>query len=882
MSGRERHTVHLICHTHWDREWYLPEAAFRPRLVSAVADLFTVLEREPDARFVLDGQTVLLDDVHAVIPGWRSRSAAAAQSGQLDVGPWYILADELVPSGESMIRNLLEGNRDARDHGRRMDVLYSPDAFGHPSTLPTLASEFGIGAGVVWRGLAPASGRDTDLYWWNGPDGTRLLLYHLPPSGYEIGAGLLEPEDRLASEWSRIKPIVTGRAATAEVAVFVGADHHAPPSDPVAIRDVLRRLDPTCDFRLSSLSEYFAAVRQAASVDRCRAMSGELRWSFGHTWTLPGARAVRSRMLRRFGATELLLLRKAECLAALVPRSTGHVLHELVGAARRTLLQCQFHDTLCGCCSDLVAREQGTRLTTVASLSDEISRAALHRITGHDPDLARTAPGAAQPAMILWNPAARLRGGIVTAVVTVFRRDIFVGPPTQRIARTGEGFAPFALSTPDGTPMPVQVLSVMRGLERIDAAHHYPDLDEVDRVTIAFAAPTVPGLGIAILTPIAFPADPAPTDLEVSATRLANRFVEVHCERDGRVDLVDRRSGEHYRDILRMVDERDLGDTYTPDIAPDDPLPLAPTGVPRVLAAGPLVGAIDTAMIVNHSTGRITVRRILILHAESPVLRIRLEVDNQARDHRLRIAIPVGAGSNLTSGAAFGFEDRSPADVDLRRFPAEHPLRTAPAQRFAAVSEGNRGVALFCPGFFEYEWTDRTLSLTLIRSVGELSKPDLRTRPGHAGWPIATPEAQEPGLHAIEFAITPIDHDDGLRIDALEALWEEIFLPLQPDFIRAFTGKVGTSPVIGAGLEGDGLVFSACKHAESGDGVVLRCYNPSPTPVRGRWIMASPLAAAMRIRADETAIESLAITSAGVEIVAPPRALVTVLVQFAA
>src|ERR687891_2944258 len=165
-------TYHLIPHTHWDREWYLTRAAFLCRLVPALDDLIGRLETEPGFRaFVLDGQTVLLEDYLAVRPEMEARARALVSEGRLQVGPWYVLADELIPSGESLLRNLLAGRADAEKVGGRLDVLYSPDAFGHPAIWPALAAEVGIRYGVLWRGLGGEAGQEGDLYRWHAPDG---------------------------------------------------------------------------------------------------------------------------------------------------------------------------------------------------------------------------------------------------------------------------------------------------------------------------------------------------------------------------------------------------------------------------------------------------------------------------------------------------------------------------------------------------------------------------------------------------------------------------------------------------------------------------------------------------------------------------------------
>src|SRR3989441_261436 len=180
---------HLIAHTHWDREWYLPQAAFQARLVGVLDDLIERLRADAGYRsFLLDGQTVLVADYLRARPERESDLKALVKTGRLQVGPWYVLADELIPSGEALVRNLLLGAADAERWGARLDVLYSPDAFGHPAILPTLAREFGLRAGVVWRGVGGGRGQERGLYPWGGAGGEEIPLWPPPPPGHEIGA----------------------------------------------------------------------------------------------------------------------------------------------------------------------------------------------------------------------------------------------------------------------------------------------------------------------------------------------------------------------------------------------------------------------------------------------------------------------------------------------------------------------------------------------------------------------------------------------------------------------------------------------------------------------------------------------------------------------
>src|SRR4029450_11715860 len=102
-------TMHLVPHTHWDREWYEPFQRFRLRLVDLVDDVLERAEADPRFCFTFDGQTAMLEDYLEIRPEGGARLAALVASGQLAVGPWRILSDEFLVSGETLVRNLEAG-----------------------------------------------------------------------------------------------------------------------------------------------------------------------------------------------------------------------------------------------------------------------------------------------------------------------------------------------------------------------------------------------------------------------------------------------------------------------------------------------------------------------------------------------------------------------------------------------------------------------------------------------------------------------------------------------------------------------------------------------------------------------------------------------------
>lgn len=145
----------IVPHTHWDREWYVPFEVFRLRLGRVVDGVLDVLERdEAFSCFTLDGQAVVLEDYLEVRPEEEARLRALLAAGRLEVGPWYVLADELLVGGEALVRNLLVGRRVCRRFGVEPTAVgYAPDSFGHPSQLPQVLAGFGIGTfffSAVW------------------------------------------------------------------------------------------------------------------------------------------------------------------------------------------------------------------------------------------------------------------------------------------------------------------------------------------------------------------------------------------------------------------------------------------------------------------------------------------------------------------------------------------------------------------------------------------------------------------------------------------------------------------------------------------------------------------------------------------------------------
>jgi alpha-mannosidase len=397
-------------------------------------------------------------------------------------------------------------------------------------------------------------------------------------------------------------------------------------------------------------------------------------------------------------------------------------------------------------------------------------------------------------------------------------------------------------------------------------------------------------MGIAILDAVEIASPPQGTAWQ-KGRMLGNEFLELTVGTNGSLHLRDRRNHQQFRDLLVMESSGDVGDTYTYCAPRRDRLHRArgPVRI-RSLASGPLVSALEVRWRMTAGRGMQGERHgsvgftlVVSLYTGCPTVRCTLELDNRASNHRLRARFHSGvAGMSAVAGAPFGVEARGPLDHTTRKYARETPVATAPAQRFVAHAAGSRGLALFAPGFFEYE-LDRKgdLLFTVLRAIGDLSRGDLSTRPGHAGWPTPTPLAQGHGTERLQLAFAPITSSELSSGTVLPELWEDLFLPVHGIWLRQATPLA--PPPIDIRLEGYGLVFSALKPAERGDAMVLRCYNATAKPTAGLWHFGQPVSSARRARADERPLHDIRLGEGGhsVPFHATPHEIVTIVVSLA-
>ena len=904
-------------HTHWDREWWTTRRDFSVRLADLLDRLLDILDAdEAFTTFVLDGQTVVLEDYLELRPDQRERLAARIREGRIHVGPWYVLADTLIPGGESAIRNLWLGRRVCR----WLDVPstgvgYLPDQFGHAAQLPQILRGFGIDGAVVWRGFgAPPPGPGTDPnaadllhsppadrpyyprvhgrgrfpdemqaeFWWEAPDGSRVLAVYLAHEYYVSHAADDALDD--ADEWERwrgrmdaIVDYLRPYATAARVLVPYGGDHL--PVDPRLPR-LLERLNEETDTRFSqgSLAGYLEDVRSEA--DRVTVVwHGEGR-AFGRkAHLLPGVTSTRMPLKQLNREAEVTLERHAEPMQALSWMLGGRYEASSLWAAWRLVVQNQPHDSITGCSIDEVHRQNVARFEEAIDLGRFMALRGGERIasrvtTSGVPDGAR--------AFLVMNPLGFARTDAARLLVDP---SLEVTPGSWSLRDDEGGEVPFQVQpvTERRTALPnrswTEVAFVAVDVPSLGYRRYHLAPREA-RARRAWALDhTV--LGIVARDKGAMLAG----DLAVGPARLENRHLVVEVDpRDGSLAVTDRSTGERYEGLGVLEDGGDAGDEYnyswpvgdvtytTRDVRPALRwLEVGPARATlRVTWAWPLPASLtDDRRSRSGELVEMPVHADVTLHAGVRRVDFRIHGDNVVRDHRLRLRLPLGAAVEVSKAeSAFTVVERPVAVDAVERGSAEPAVPEFPQQSFTSIDAAGRGLTVANRGLPEASVLDDghgTLTVTLLRCVGFLSRGDLLTRIEGAGPSMPTPDAQLQGPFSAELSIIPhagswtdaaahrAAHAFNARLAAVELPGAR---PLTDPWRSEPAIEGDVLPAAGSLLDVHGPVeVTAVKRAEDRDELIVRLLNQSDGPARARLRPMRQVAAARRLRIDEEPAE---------------------------
>ncbi|WP_061030866.1 mannosylglycerate hydrolase [Vibrio splendidus] len=824
--------VHITPHMHWDREWYFTTEESRILLVNNMEEIMNRLESDPEYKYyVLDGQTAVLEDYFAIKPENTERVKALVEAGKLIIGPWYSQTDTMQVSGESIVRNMMYGIRDCMKFGDAMKIGYLPDSFSMSSQLPMIYNGFDITRAMFWRGCSERHGTNKTEFLWQSNDGSEVTAQVLP-LGYAIGKYLPQDEEGLRARLDKYFPVLEKPSVTKDILVPNGHDQMPIQKDIFEVMDKLREIYPDREFSMSRYEEVFEKVE--AARDQLDTIKGE----FNDGKYMRVHRTISStRMDIKLIHAEIenKIVNILEPLASIAWTLGFEYHHGLIEKMWKESMKNHAHDSIGCCCSDKVHAEILNRYILADDMATNLIHFYKRKIVDHMPDHG----GCDKLAMFNLSPYEREE--VVNTTITIRAQE-------------------FSIFDENENP----VAYFIQDKRQIDPGKvdrqivHYGNYDPFMEFDIQIKR-TVPAMGFTTLH-IQGNEKGAVKVAEQKDYLLENEYYRINVNDNGTLTIFDKETAQVFDQVLRLEDGSDDGDEY--DYSPSrqewllysDEFPVETSidhqgfqSVANIAFRMKVPANLTEREERTGQNGFVEAQCQVVLKQGSRRIEVRMELDNQADDHRVRVLVPTPfVSETVVADNQFGCITRPTNDPAMAVWEEEKwkeaPVPVYQLMNFAALENGKAGMAIMSNGLREFEVIASqgddnrdTFALTLFRGIGVLGKEELLLRPGRpSGIKIPTPDSQVRGKLVCEFTLCGFsgNHiDANIMAQARDNVTQiECYNKIPYNAMKLNVGEQNLPMNFSLlSKQQAGAVLSVLKKAEDEDALIMRVYNPAET-----------------------------------------------------
>lgn len=665
------HRVSAVGHAHIDTAWLWPLRETVRKCARTFSTVLALMERYPEYRFVVS-QAQQLAWMRDHYPDLWTRLRARIAEGRIEpTGSMWVEADCNIPSGESLVRQIVHGKRFFLDElGVETEDVWLPDVFGYSAALPQIMR---LG-GVRWFLTQKLSWNQYNVlphhsFLWEGIDGSRVFT-HFPPAdtyGAKMEVGELRYGVRNFRDHDR---------SDRSLYLFGWGDGGGGPTDEML--ESARRLADSDGLPRLTMEGPRAFFTAAEAETRDPAVwVGELYLEL-HRGTYTSQAAVKAGNRRGEQA-----LHDAELWAAL-DTGADYPAGRLDEAWRLLLLH-QFHDIIPGSGIHWVYADAARDHARVRAEADAVAEAALGRHAAAVDTAGRRRP------VVLFNPLSHRRREVVTVPAPAGPAGVGGADPEGAGAEVAVG--------PDGrrTPAQRQASGELRFVAEVPAC----------------------GFAVYDLAPAAGgPADDGDEPATAGPRHLQNGRLRVEFDDDGLLrSVVDRVAGREvlapgrrgnlfqlHPDYPNFYDAWDV-DRFAFDRVED----LVAAESVELVEDGPVVAALRTV----RTTGRSRIEQVVSLHRDAPYVDFVTTVDWHEDNRLLKVAFPVAVHSHrATYEIQFGHVER-PTHANTSWDEARFEVC---GHRWADLSEPGYGVALLNDAKYGYDIRANVLRLSLLRA----------------------------------------------------------------------------------------------------------------------------------------------------------------------
>ncbi len=775
--------VRIISHTHWDREWYLNSPYTNEWLIPFFDSLFTMLEKEPEYQFVLDGQLSMIDDYfdelrkkNIAVYQYKNLIRKYAKEGRLFVGPYYLQPDWQLVSDESLVRNIVIGSKMAQELGKCMNVGWMLDNFGQISQTAQLHKEAGLEGIFVWRGVEMDPHNVKSEFIWEAPDGTQLPCVYLLNS-YRNVMRLAEFSDimkkRVDSEVEKLKPFMV----SSNILMMNGYDQEIVPDDiqPYIRSGILN--DEEKVVTQSNPEEYLQCV--LAENPSLPTLHGAL-YSGRFISVFPGVMSARMYLKQQNDIAQKTIEKFAEPIATLDFLLGKGYDQTFFTNAWKVLLKNHPHDSICGVSIDDVHSDMERR-------TDLFHQMLTPQIESHIQSIADSidTSSLSDANYFVYNPSFYKRKSIVE-----------IEGKTRFVETEGMGYTYVNTDETVEKKVFIDDMKIYNSLIEI-TINENGSFDLLDKETNKSHT----GLGV----------------IEDSGDA-GDEYNYSYPTKDTYFHSTDFKILELEKRETDLIAEITL--TYEMNL----PKELSKDRSSR-----------STEML------SLPIKTTYTVEAESKAVKIKTTLLNTVKDHIMRVLFPSDIQAEHTfAGSPFDVVQRpiKIADYDENDIPENvrkvivgareaKPNTIFLCKDFVDISDSKQGLSVFSKGLPEYTvYPERnTIALTLFRAVNWIAT-EINTRIGDAGPLIYTPEAECLREMTFEYAVYPHagNYEAGEVVRKADSF--------NTDLLTFVTDKhSGTLPLSKAFFEvidpSNNIKVTACKKAEDSNAVLIRMYNAS-------------------------------------------------------
>lgn len=742
--------LYVISHTHWDREWYQTFQQYRKRLVRMLDDLIEVLENDADFKhFHLDGQTIVIEDYLQIRPQNKERLYKLIRDKRIIIGPWYVMPDEFLVSGESLIRNLQKGIGQCEDIGTEyMKSGYVTDLFGHNSQLPQILSGFDINNAVLFRGIADYK---KDTFIWQGADGSEVITSKLDKNRaysnfyFAVRWPFDErdyDEDEMVERMKKLLSYYEDMQVSDVLLMMDGVDHiDAEPQLPKFMKLLEKRIDGI-KFIHSTYEDYIKA--QMDTKPELETIKGPL-YNLGQmgmcNFLLKNVLSSMVNLKQENDLCETMLTRWAEPLDFACGMMNGRLKQTLkfrnmeprkgfFVAAWEELIKNHPHDSICGCSRFEVHMDNEYRFRQAKditlSIVDDTKETLSHNID--------TTGRGTNGAVVVFN-----------AGQNPFNRVVLFDLKTNTGCQCN-----FKFYDIEGNEIPYQIIGKKSDLEKESTFRELIRFNEGDLLTIAMKV-SLPAMGYSTYTmeefvtvwpskteytyPVYYPPTKYLGTLRTGINSFNTGKIEVVVNSNGTLKVTSMKTSKIYDNVLAFENNGDTGDgwNYKKPLLDSSYISTCSDASFSIEADGPLAAIIKivTRMILPseidgknpniRSKHRDTfeIESLITIKKDSSKIDVKTVVYNEHLEHRLRVLIPTDINNTVFyTKTPFDMQEWNVKKADWSNF-QEVETNVNPSQGITLFGDSMDSILLTTKGLYEVELTDnksKTLALTLFRT----------------------------------------------------------------------------------------------------------------------------------------------------------------------